>query len=296
MKVSGFTIIRNGTKYDYPYIESMLSLLPLVDELVVAVGNSEDDTLAKVRAIGDPKIKIVETIWDEQLREGGKVLAAETDKAKAAVSPDSDWLIYLQTDELIHEQYYTAIRQAMEQYKNDSSIEGLLLHYRHFYGSYAYVADGIRWYDKEVRIIRNDANIRSYKDAQGFRIQDRKLRVKLIPAFIYHYGWVKNPVNMFHKHTDMGKWWRSDAEQAAYENGNTSQHKGKAYQYEQIDSVAKFTDSHPQVMLARIQKADWQVELDTKVKHFKNLKQRVFYHFKKKFGWRPGEYKNYKQI
>jgi hypothetical protein len=296
MKVSGFTLIRNGVKYDYPFVESIKSLLPLVNELIVAVGKSEDDTLQKVLSINDSKIKIIETVWDESLREGGRVLAVETEKAKAAVSADSDWLIYLQTDELIHEKYYSVIQQAMLKYKEDKQVDGLLFHYNHFFGSYNYVADGIKWYSKEIRIIRNDKNISSYKDAQGFRKNGEKLNVKLIDAFIYHYGWVKSPINMFQKHTDMGKWWRNDNEQKNYEQENFSKNKGTAFNFNQIDSVALFTETHPEVIKQRVESADWKTEIDVSVKHFSSFKQKLFYWMLKNFGWRPGEYKNYKKI
>ncbi|MBM3912615.1 MAG: glycosyltransferase family 2 protein, partial [Sphingomonadales bacterium] len=45
MKVSGFTFIRNAVLLDYPILEAIRSILPLCDEIVVAVGKSEDETL-----------------------------------------------------------------------------------------------------------------------------------------------------------------------------------------------------------------------------------------------------------
>ena len=45
MKVCGFSFIRNAVKYDYPIVESIRSILPICDKFVVAVGNSEDNTL-----------------------------------------------------------------------------------------------------------------------------------------------------------------------------------------------------------------------------------------------------------
>ena len=89
MKVAGFTFIRNAVRYDYPVVESITSLLPLVDELVVCVGNSDDSTLALIESIASPKIKIFHSVWDDSLREGGKVLAVETNKALAAVSKNN---------------------------------------------------------------------------------------------------------------------------------------------------------------------------------------------------------------
>jgi hypothetical protein len=184
----------------------------------------------------------------------------------------------------------------MLKYKDDKTVDGLLFHYHHFFGSYNYVADGIKWYNKEIRIIRNDKNISSYKDAQGFRKSGEKLHVKLIDAYIYHYGWVKSPINMFQKHTDMGKWWRNDKEQKNYEQENFSKNKGTAFNFNQIDSVALFTETHPIVMKQKVESADWKTEIDVSVKHFSSFKQKLFYWMLKNFGWRPGEYKNYKKI
>src|SRR4051812_33586569 len=118
MKVSGFTIVRNAIKYDYPIVEAITSILPLCDEVIVAVGKSEDETLQLIRSIGSPKIKIIETVWNESLREGGKVLADETNKAFAGIAADADWAFYIQGDEVIHEKYLPVIREAMEKYRD----------------------------------------------------------------------------------------------------------------------------------------------------------------------------------
>jgi glycosyltransferase involved in cell wall biosynthesis len=111
MKIAGFTFVRNAIKYDYPIIEAITSILPICDELVVAVGNSEDGTLELIQSIDSPKIKIIETIWDDSLREGGRVLAVETDKALAAISPDANWCFYIQGDEVVHEKYLLSLKK-----------------------------------------------------------------------------------------------------------------------------------------------------------------------------------------
>ena len=91
MKVSGFSFIRNAIKFDYPIIEAINSILPLCDEFIIAVGSSDDETLRLIKSINSDKIKIIETIWDDSLRLGGRVLAVETDKAIAAIDKNSDW-------------------------------------------------------------------------------------------------------------------------------------------------------------------------------------------------------------
>ena len=166
MKVSGFTIARNAVKFDYPVIEAITSVLPLCDEFIVNVGKCDDGTLELIKSINSPKIKIIESVWDDSLREGGKLLALETNKAFDAVSADSTWAFYIQADEVLHEKYLDTIRKGMEENKYNARVEGLLFNYTHFYGSYDYVGNSRRWYKREVRIIRNDKAIRSYRDAQ----------------------------------------------------------------------------------------------------------------------------------
>ncbi len=132
MKVTGFSFIKNAIIYDYPIIEAITSILPICDEFVVAVGESDDNTLDLIRNI-DKKIRIVETKWDESLREGGRVLAVETDKAFAAISDDTDWAFYIQGDEVVHEKYLDTIKDAMIRFKDDKIVDGLLFKYCHFY-------------------------------------------------------------------------------------------------------------------------------------------------------------------
>ena len=206
MKVSGFTFIKNAILYDYPIVEAIRSILPICDEVVVAVGKSEDDTRNLIAQI-DPKVRIIDTVWDESLREGGRVLAVETDKAFQAVSADSDWAFYIQGDEVIHEKYLDEVYQNMDKWKDHPKVEGLLFNYLHFYGSYDYVGSSLKWYSHEIRVVRNNESIYSFRDAQGFKIgNNRRLRVKPLDAYMYHYGWVKDPRAMqrkqenFHKH------------------------------------------------------------------------------------------------
>ena len=132
MHVTGFTFIRNAVRFDYPIVEAITSILPLCDDFVVAVGNSEDDTLGLIKAIDSPKIRIIETVWDESLREGGRVLAVETDKAFQAISDQSDWCFYIQGDEVVHEKYHEIIYAEMKKWKDTPEVDGLLFNYRHF--------------------------------------------------------------------------------------------------------------------------------------------------------------------
>ncbi len=296
MKISGFTFVKNAVKYDYPIVESIRSLLPLVDEMIVCAGDSTDETPGLLASINSSKIKIIHSVWDEHLREGGKVLAVETNKAKAAVAPNSDWLFYLQGDEMLHEKDYEKIRKTMQQYKDELYVEGFLFRYIHFYGSYNYVGDSRRWYNHEIRIIRNHPAILSWKDAQGFRKNGKKLKVKQVDADIYHYGWVKNPFLQLEKQKDFGRHWIKDDE-LLERHRELLKAWPEGFNYNtQVDSLKQFTGSHPAVMQERISRVDWNFDFDITKKRFSSKKDQFLYYFEKLTGKRLFTYKNYKLI
>src|SRR3954470_22032189 len=212
MKISGFTIIKNAVINDYPIVEAITSILPVVDEMIVLAGDSSDATKELVQGIGSKKIKIFDSVWDSSLRKGGEVLAVETDKAFQLIDKESTWAFYIQADEAVHEKYLPAIYEACEKYKDDLRVEGLLFKYLHFYATYDYVGDSRQWYNREIRIIRNDKSIHAYRDAQGFRKGKVKLKVKPIEAYVYHYGWVKSPEQMKKKMKEVSRYWQAESE------------------------------------------------------------------------------------
>jgi hypothetical protein len=289
MKVSGFTFVKNAIKFDYPVVEAITSILPLCDEFVVAVGNSDDDTRQLVDSIPSEKIRVIDTVWDDLLRKGGEVLAVETNKAYDALSPSSDWAFYIQADEVIHERYHMEIRSAMEKWKDTLEVEGLVFNYTHFYGSYDYVGDSHRWYRKEVRVIRKDENIRSWRDAQGFRRFGRPLQVKPVDACVYHYGWVKPPKSLQDKLESFHRLWHNDK----WIGKNLP--KADEFDYSKIDSLALFTGTHPKVMRDRIERMNWQFTHDPSKKNL-SFKSRLMRSIELSTGWRPGEYRNYRVI
>jgi len=257
MKVTGFTFIRNALIYDYPVAEAIRSILPVCDEFVVAVGNSDDATLELISSIDPLKIRIVKTIWDDTLREGGRVLAIETDKAYSAISEDTDWAFYIQGDEVVHEKYLEPIKNAMLKWKDHPDVDGLLFDYLHFYGSYDYIGSSSQWYPHEIRVIRKSDSIHSYRDAQGFRKGDnQKLRVKPANACMYHYGWVKDPLAMQRKQENFNKLWHPDS----WLEKNVV--KAEAFDYSEIDALELFKGTHPEVMLNRIEKKNWKFDYD----------------------------------
>jgi hypothetical protein len=288
MKVAGFTFIRNAVKNDYPLVEAITSILSICDEFIIALGNSDDETADLIRAINSPKIKIINTVWDDSLRNGGEVFAQQTDIAFDAISPDADWAFYIQGDECVHEKYLPLIKREMEQNLGDKRIEGLLFKYIHFYGSYDYYGHSRRWYRREIRILRNDNAIRSYRDAQGFRLNKRKISVKLIDAYIYHYGWVKPPAGLKNKLLNFNKFYHDDNWIA--ENLPES----FEFDYKNADRLLHFDGDHPKAMRKRIAATNWKLDIDLKKLHGKmTFRRKLLQKIEDLTGWRVSEYRNY---
>lgn len=289
MKIAGFTIIKNAVVNDFPIVEAIKSILPIVDEMIVLIGDSTDATIALIESIGDPKIKIHHSVWDKNLRKGGVVLAVETDKAFQYIDASFDWAFYIQGDEVVHEKYHPVIIDACHKYKTDDAVQGLLFKYKHFFGTYDYVGDSRKWYAHEVRIIRNNKMISAYKDAQGFRMGKTKLPVAAIDAAIYHYGWVKSPEQMRKKQKQSSVFWHDDTQMQKINSSPDY------YDFSGFDSLEKFTETHPIVMKERIIQKNWVIDLDISKKKF-SLKNLILYYFEKWTGIRPFDFRNYKVI
>ncbi|MBO4778428.1 MAG: hypothetical protein J5588_08045 [Bacteroidales bacterium] len=285
MKVCGFTIVKNAAKLYYPIKESILSILPLCDKFIIALGDcdSDDTTRELLESIGSPKIEIFDTVWDKSLQKGGKVLAVETNKAFDAIPAEYDWCFYLQADEVVHEEYHSEIKAAMEKYLNDTEVEGLLFKYRHFWGTYDYIGINRQWYRQEIRIIRNDKAIRSYGDAQGFRKNDKKLKVAPVNAYVNHYGWVRPPEIMSKKNLNFAKLYHENIDDTV---------PIVAFNFDEVDAVKKFEGTHPAAMQERISQLNWKVNIDeSKIKM--TFRDKMLFIFEKITGYRLFEYKNF---
>ncbi|MGZ4044030.1 MAG: glycosyltransferase family 2 protein, partial [Bacteroidia bacterium] len=279
MKLAGFTIIRNALKYDYPVIEAITSILPICDRFYVGVGNSGDETRKLIESIGSDKIEIIDTIWNDSLREGGLVLSDETNKVFDKIPVEYDWCFYIQSDECVHENDLDKIKEACVKYKNDKNVDGLLFNYKHFYGQYNYIGVGRRWYAKEIRIIRNNKEIRSYKDAQGFRFKNNtKLNVKATGCYIWHYGWVKPPKAQQAKQESFHKMWHDD------EWMKKNIPVVDDFDYSNIDLLEEYKGSHPLVMKTRVRNSNWKFAYDP-LKAKINLKYKFLHWLEKITGW-----------
>jgi hypothetical protein len=204
VNVSGFTIVRNAIKLDFPVEASIRSILPICSEVVVNVGHSEDETLELVRSINDPKIRILETEWDMTRR--NTVLGLETHRAMRACT--HPWGVYIQADEVLHERGIEELAASIQAADPDPRVEGLLVRYVHFYGGFDTVATHRRWYRREVRVMRLPAelDIRPYQGAQGFRVgpNHRRIRARLTGAEMFHYGWAR-PAQALREKRELGR-------------------------------------------------------------------------------------------
>jgi glycosyltransferase involved in cell wall biosynthesis len=235
--ISGFTFIRNGVELGFPFEASIRSLLPLVDEFVVVVGQSNDDTLARIHAIGSPKIRVIETIWNERMADRGFVYAQQ--KMIAQFACTGDWAFYLEGDEVVHEAELVSIRASVDKHHANPAVEALVFDYFHFYGTPEFVANSPAWYRRECRLIRN--TIRSYApDGQYWLItanhkKGRNPQAALANAHIYHYGWVRSNEAMQKKLDQVSKFWS---------------HGAPTIRYSQFDAqvLQPFTGTHPELV------------------------------------------------
>lgn len=291
MKVSGFTFVRDAVRLRYPVVPALRSILPLVDELVVNVGVSSDGTLDLVRAVADPKLVVFETRWDEAKLERGRVLAEQTDLALARCK--GDVCLYVQADEAVHEDDHAALRAALERLHADARLEGLLFDYVHFYGSFHTVGASRRWYRREVRAVKSGVGVRSWRDAQGFRIgrpdeQARKLRVARSGARMFHYGWVRPPEEQKQKLAEFERLYHGDAAR--------EKRLREGFDYDAAEKVRPFEGTHPAPMREWVARADWPFAPRPRRVRAGHLREDLLDLFEAATGVRVGEYKNYELV
>ncbi|NOZ25944.1 MAG: glycosyltransferase [Nitrospirae bacterium] len=250
MKVSGFTFMRNAQMLGYPFVQSIRSVLPIVDEFIIALGPCEDETERMIEEIGSSKIRVIHTQWNERMRTDVRLkgFVYGQQKSIALFNCTGDWAFYLESDEVVHEDDLPVIRASMEKYLHDDRVEALVFDYIHFYGNRNTFAWSPGWYRRAPRILRN--NIPSWAPKGLFFIvmEDHKRgrypRAALTGARIYHYGWVRSEEEMNLKARKVGKYWSA---------GGTADIK-----YADIDGAVlrEFKGSHPAVI------QDWLPEAE----------------------------------
>lgn len=310
MTISGFTFVRNAERLYIPIKESIESILPICDEFVVALAKSDDNTENIIRSIHSDKIKIIHTKWKVEQYPKNTEFARQTDKAKAHCT--GDWLFYLQGDEVIHENDLNQIKTACQKELNNQKVEGFLFDYLHFWGDYAHYHCSHTWYPKEIRIIRNNPKIHSWKDAQSFRRFERfnhnsykdylrkegseKLRVKHIGVNVFHYGYVRPPELMTKKR-------KSNSESF---HGKDLRKDPNLFDYGPLQKLKTFSGTHPKTMQQWMAKHDWKHMLqysgtrrtDRPIHKHEKLKYRIVSWIENKLlgGRQLGGFKNYVEL
>ncbi|HEX4601252.1 MAG TPA: hypothetical protein VH116_07655 [Gemmatimonadales bacterium] len=240
--LSGFTIVRNAVTLDYPIVPAIRSILEVCDEVVVNVGTSEDETRELVAAIGDPRVRILDTAWD--FSQGSDALAAATNRAMAACR--GPWGLYIQADEVLHETGAAVLRERVREWDRDPRVEGLLVDYLHFYANFDTLATNRHWYRREVRVVRLGRDIRSYQDAQGFRVGPalRRIRAKPTGARMFHYGWARPPQSVRRKF--------AVSQQVFPHARDRYEQRERQARLEWTPLLRRFTGAHPRVATAWI--------------------------------------------
>ncbi len=250
MRLSGFSFVRNGVTLGYPVREALLSVLPLVDELVVVVAGAEadDGTRDVVASLGDARVRILDAAWDPARKE--QAYADLTNLALEGCT--GDWCLYVQADEVLHEDDLPVIEARCRGLLHDERVEALLFDYLHFFGDYRHVQVGQGWYPTEIRVVRNGVGIRSVRDAQSFRhASGRRLTVAKAGARIFHYGWARHPELMQRKAREF---WshRVAPHEVAARCGDT-----ELFDYGPLARLPTWNGAHPAVMGPRIAAMDW---------------------------------------
>jgi hypothetical protein len=274
MRISGFSMVKNATKLYYPITEVITSILPLVDEFVLALGqgDADDQTREVVENLNSDKIRIIDTTWDTQTFPRGTENAHQTDIAKEACT--GDWLFYLQADEVVHEQFLPEIEEQCKRHFDDPQVEGFLFNYIHFWGDYWHIIPNHGWYPQEIRIIRNDPDIHSWRSAQSFRRIPHfdgfsyrqkegtyKLNVVPLDAYIYHYGWARPPHLMKRKKNALAQIHQKNGEESQSDS-STLKANTTEFDYGDLSKLPRFKGTHPKVMTDRLKEFDWADKLD----------------------------------
>ena len=237
MSISAFTFIKNGEILGYPFIQSIKSVLSIVDEFIINVGDSEDNTLQLIQNIQSDKIRIINSKWNDKMKDRGYVYGQQ--KMIAQFNCTGDWAFYLEGDEVVHEDDLDKIKESCQKYINDDNVEAITFDYYHFYGNSNSYLDSPAWYRREARIIKN--SIRSYAPDGLFWLVLDKNKIGRYPkaihsnAKIYHYGWVRSEEEMNLKSKKVQQYWNK---------------KHKNIDYKEIDQyiIKEFKESHPEII------------------------------------------------
>jgi glycosyltransferase involved in cell wall biosynthesis len=284
MMISGFTIVRNASLLQYPFIESVESALPLCSEFIINCGDSTDNTLELCQLLKNKypqKIQILRTTWQRENQTGGYQLKAQTDQCIQQCV--GDYCLYIQADEVLHEEDYTPIKEALSTAAKSPEIDGVLFTYLHFYGNYDHTISGRNWYRKEVRLFKNNRGIESFRDAQGFRKNGERLLATPSNARVFHYGYVRTPDSLKTKSEAMAQWW-----------GVKAKENPQAYILRNHVGIRRFKQTHPKVMTERLENNPvFDPKQAPRIWNKDEIKNALTFLWESVVPYRIGEFRNY---
>ncbi|MBA4053102.1 MAG: hypothetical protein C0490_00160 [Marivirga sp.] len=294
MKISGYTYVRNGLQFCYPFLEAIQSVLPIVDEFIVVLGDSTDGSREGILSLGSEKIRIVDSVWNLNVRKGGKLFAQQSNIGLDEVK--GDWVIHVQADEVIHENDLSKLKDYITEFDKDKEVEGLLFPFLNFRGDFEHIQSGRSRHRYEIRAFRNNPLIRSYRDSQGFRKytsmdaynkgeKGKKLKVVKVDIPVFHYSYVRHPKAMQAKARFFTSFYYD-------ESVIEKEFKAEEFDYNKVDRLERYTGSHPQVMHENIRNKNWDFTYDPSKRKFK-WRHEILNKIEDLTGWRIGEYKNY---
>ena len=294
MRIEGFTYVRNGFKMGYPFLPSINSVLPIVDQLFVVVGDSEDGTREAIENLKNDKIVIVDSIWEEEKRVNGEIFKDQANLGLQRIT--GEWAIHIQADEVLSEADDEKLLNDIHNADGLEEVDGLLFPFYHFWGDYQHIRRTRRTHAFEIRAFKNNRNVQSYRDSQGFRIFNSessdnngiKLKVLKTDIPIYHYAYTRNPKQMSKKSNYFHRFWHSND----WLKNNT---KEADFDYNEVDRLEPFEGSHPIYMGDVIKQKDWEFNYDPSKSNMR-FKDRILNGFERQFNHRLFEYKNYKLV
>lgn len=293
MKVSGISFIKNGITLGYPFLEGILSIAPLCDEVIINVGfnnpecTEDDGTYDYLKSkLTDQKFIFLKSWWDPEVSSQGLILSQQTNIALEKAT--GDIIQYIQGDEAVHEDDYDSIRKGYEQLHSRDDIQGLVFNYLHLYGNTNVHRHTRSVYRREVRAIKNNQGLVSWKDAQGFRYPDgSKMKAILIDARIFHYGWARPQDVMDQKIKSFNKLYHGKD----HETEND-------FSFRRIWGLKAFHGSHPKVVQPWIAKNTHEIDILNFPKSYilGDWDLMVSDAIERLTGWRMGEFRNYKLV
>ncbi len=244
--ISGHMIVKNGVKYDYPFLQSCESILPICKEFVFVEGEGDDGTYEAILEFQKRyrRVRIIRRPWQKQH------YSILSDLTNVAIEDcKCDYHFQIQADEVVHEQYLKTISDVVNRNNFDFMELGVL----HFYGSFRKVYKPNVFYDHFIRLARRSTypQLRSYDDAMSLGCPDfdssRLVKLSRHDIKVHHYGYVRKPMALINKQDEAIKWWgiqeRDHLFQHALDTGRVDW--GVKHTPDRLDD---YTDEHPGVL------------------------------------------------